>query len=119
MNIDYLYAAMIVKDLAKAEAFYAKVLGRKPDDRPMDTLVQWRGFGNAGIQLFTGSGTPGGGRMTLVVADVAALGVELAAQGITLGQVRQGDYGKIAQLSDPDGNLITFAEPPAPAPAAS
>ncbi|RVD65097.1 VOC family protein, partial [Mesorhizobium sp. M7A.F.Ca.ET.027.03.2.1] len=24
----------------------------------------------------------------------------------------EGDYGKIAQLADPDGNRITLAEPP-------
>jgi predicted enzyme related to lactoylglutathione lyase len=112
MKIDYLYAAVIVTDIEASKAFYAKVLGRQPDDRPMDTLVQWRGFGNAGIQLFKDPARAGNSVMTLVVSDVEKTGLSLKENGIDLGQVQQGDFGKIAQLSDPDGNMITFAEPP-------
>jgi catechol 2,3-dioxygenase-like lactoylglutathione lyase family enzyme len=112
MKIDYLYAAVIVKDIEASEAFYTKVLGRQPDDRPMGTLVQWRGFSDAGIQLFEDPAKAGNGRMTIVVSDVGKTGLSLHEQGIDLGEVQQGDFGKIAQLSDPDGNLITFAEPP-------
>lgn len=35
------YTALLVGDIALAEAWYSKLLGRKPDFRPMDTLVQW------------------------------------------------------------------------------
>lgn len=49
MKIDYVYAAMIVLDLEVTGLFYTKVLGRKPDRRPVDTLVQWRGLRNSGI----------------------------------------------------------------------
>lgn len=112
MKIDYLFAAMMVKDLKKAEAFYTKVLGREPDDRPMATLVQWRGFSKAGVQLFQDAKNSGGGRMTVVVRDVEKVRATFDQRGIALGKTIPGDFGKIAQLSDPDGNLITFAEPP-------
>jgi catechol 2,3-dioxygenase-like lactoylglutathione lyase family enzyme len=113
LKVQGLYAAMLVSNLKAAEAFYTKVLGRAPDDRPMPTLIQWRGFGMAaGIQLFEGSGTPGGSRMTLVVPDMVKARDELASRGLTLGEISQGTYGKIAQLADEDGNTITFAEPP-------
>jgi hypothetical protein len=36
----------------------------------------------------------------------------LQGKGIRLGEIQQGDFGKIAQLHDPDGNTIAFAEPP-------
>lgn len=113
LKVQGLYAAMLVSSLKTAEAFYAKVLGRGPDDRPMPTLIQWRGFGMAaGIQLFEGAGTPGGSRMTLVVPDMLKAKDELLGRGLTLGTISEGTYGKIAQLVDEDGNTITFAEPP-------
>lgn len=113
LKVQGLYAAMLVSDLKAAEAFYTQVLGRGPDDRPMPTLIQWRGFGMAaGIQLFEGAGTPGGSRMTLVVPDMTRVKDELQGRGLTLGDISEGMYGKIAQLADEDGNTITFAEPP-------
>jgi predicted enzyme related to lactoylglutathione lyase len=33
--------------------------------------------------------------------------------GVKLTGEMEGDYGKIAQIADPDGNRITLAEPPA------
>ena len=45
MHIDYLFAALLVSDIERSEAFYAAMLGRNADDRPMATLVQWRGIG--------------------------------------------------------------------------
>ena len=120
LKIDYLYAAIVVTDIDASADFYAKIIGRQPDDRPMDTLVQWRGFSNAGIQLFKDSAKAGNSMMTIVVSDVEKIGLSLKKQGIELGKVQKGDFGKIAQLSDPDGNLVSFAEPPkatTPAPA--
>ena len=113
LMVQGLYAAMLVSNLKAAETFYSKVLGREPDDRPMPTLIQWRGFGMAaGIQLFEEAGTPGGSRMTLVVADMSKAKAELEGRGVHLGEISEGTYGKIAQLADEDGNTITFAEPP-------
>lgn len=113
IDVQGLYAAMLVSDLAAAQAFHTRVLGRGPDDRPMPTRSQWRGFGMAaGIQLFEGAGTPGGSRRTLVVPDLHALVEPLAGRGVRSGEVFQGDDGRIARLAVPDGNIITFAEPP-------
>lgn len=112
MDIQFLYAAMRVKDIASAAAFYARVLGREPDDRPMDTLVQWR-YDHAGIQLFADADKAGGGTMTLVIPDMEAAKALLATQDIDIGPISQGDYGRIARFKDPDGNDIVLAEPPA------
>ena len=112
LKIDYFYAAIVVTYIDASEDFYAKIIGRQPDDRPMDTLVKWRGFSNAGIQLFKDSAKAGNSMMSIVVSDVEKTGLSLKKQGIEFGKVQKGDFGKIAQLSDPDDNLITFAEPP-------
>ena len=112
MKIDYLYAAMVVTDIEASGAFYSKLLSREPDDRPMDTLVQWRGFSNAGIQLFKDAAKAGNSVMTIVVSDIEETKLSLKNQGIVLGEIQQGVFGKIGQLSDLDGNGITFTEPP-------
>lgn len=116
MKIEYLFAAMIVSDIEASESFYSKILGCKPDDRPMDTLVQWRTFSHAGIQLFQDAAKAGNSTMTIVVSDIETTRVFLKNQGIHPGQVQQGDFGKILQLSDLDGNNMTFAEPPIDSP---
>ena len=112
MKIDYLYAAVFVKDIPSSQAFYARILGRAPDDKPMETLVQWRGFNNAGIQLFEDPAKSGKGIMTIVVADVEKIRSSLDEMGIALAETQHGDFGRIARLTDPDGNVIVFAEPP-------
>ena len=112
MEIQGLYAAMFVKNIASSSQFYSSVLGREPDDRPTDTLIQWRGFGSAGIQLFQDPSKAGKSIMTLVVRDLAATKSVLDAQRIKIGPIQQGDFGKIAHVTDPDGNVITLAEPP-------
>lgn len=50
--------------------------------------------------------------MTLVIADVEKACAALEEMGLAPGPVQQGDFGRIAQLNDPDGNTITLAEPP-------
>ena len=41
MKIEKVYSELLTQDLAAAEAWYTKVLGRKLDNRPMPTLVHW------------------------------------------------------------------------------
>ena len=112
MRLQGLYAALGVKDLQAAVVYYGTLFGREPDDRPMDTLVQWRPFANAGIQLFADATGAGHGTMTLVVPDLDAEQARLAAHGIDIGALRSGDFGRIARFHDPDGNAIVLAEPP-------
>ena len=39
MNLHKIYTALLTADLSVAEDWYTKLLGRGPDNRPMDTLV--------------------------------------------------------------------------------
>ena len=51
MNLQKIYTALLTADLEVAEAWYTKLLGRGPDYRPMDTLVQWELFDQGGLGL--------------------------------------------------------------------
>ena len=43
-----IYTALLTADLAAAEGWYTKLLGRGPDYRPMDTLLHWELFDEGG-----------------------------------------------------------------------
>ena len=112
MNPQKTYTALRTADLAAAEGWYTKLLGRGPDSRPMDTLVQWELFDQGGLMLSSNDEIAGSGVMFLYVDDVAAERRRLQDLGIVLGDDIKGDYSILAQVRDPDGNLLTLATPP-------
>jgi catechol 2,3-dioxygenase-like lactoylglutathione lyase family enzyme len=112
MKLQKIYTALLTADLAAAEGWYTKLLGRGPDYRPMDTLVQWELFDQGGVALSTDDEIAGRGVMFLIVDDVAAERRRLQGLGIVLGDDIEGDYSTLAQVRDPDGNLLTLATPP-------
>ncbi len=112
MNLQKIYTALLTTDLAAAERWYTNVLGRGPDNRPMDTLVQWELFDQGGLALSTDNEIAGRGVMFFYVEDVAAERRRLHGLGIVLGDDIEGDYSTLAQVRDPDGNLLTLATPP-------
>ena len=113
MNLQKTYTALRAADLAAAEAWYTKLLGRRPDYRPMDTMVEWELSDQGGLVLASDTLIAGKGVMFLIVDDVAAERHRLNGLGIVLGDDIEGDYSTLAQVRDPDGNMITLATPPA------
>jgi catechol 2,3-dioxygenase-like lactoylglutathione lyase family enzyme len=112
MNLQKTYTALLTADLAAAEDWFTRLLGRGPDNRPMDTLVQWELFDQSGLALSSDDKIAGRGVMFLYVDDVAAERRRLQGLGIVLGNDIRGDYSTLAQVRDPDGNLLTLATPP-------
>lgn len=112
MSVQKIYATLLTADLAAAEAWYAKLLGRRPDHRPMPTLLHWELFDRGGLMLSSSGEIAGRGVMFLYVDDLAAERRRLRELGIELGEDIPGDYSTLAQVRDPDGNLITLASPP-------
>jgi catechol 2,3-dioxygenase-like lactoylglutathione lyase family enzyme len=112
MNLQKVYTALLTADLAAAEGWYTRLLGRGPDNRPMDTLVQWELFDHAGLALSNDDTIAGRGAAFLYVEDVAEERRRLRALGIDLGDDIEGDYSTLATVRDPDGNLLTLATPP-------
>lgn len=111
MRIQGIYAVANVVDLEEGEDFYTKLFGRGPDDRPMDGLIQWR-LETFGVQLARDDNKAGRSAMTIVTPSMAEARERLADRGLELEPDIRGDYGIIAQISDPDGNRITLAGPP-------
>lgn len=112
MQIQGIYAALATANMDLAEAFYTQLFEREPDDRPMEGLIQWRNIAGANIQIFEDKLHAGSGRMTIVVPKMDDARQALQQFGIYLTGESRGDYGRIAQMRDPDGNHLTLAEPP-------
>ena len=112
MKVQKIYTALLTADLAAAEDWYTKLFGRGPDNRPMDTLVQWEYFDQCGLALSCDKEIAGTGVMFLYVDDLAAERRRLQSLGIVLGDDIEGDYSTLAQVRDSDGNLLTLATPP-------
>ncbi len=49
MNLQKIYTALLTADLAAAETWYTKLLGRALDNRLMDSLVQWELYDHVGV----------------------------------------------------------------------
>ncbi|WP_129645510.1 VOC family protein [Peristeroidobacter agariperforans] len=115
MNLQMSYTILRTANLAAAERWYTKLLGRGPDNRPMKTLVQWdlsaqHGIGLSSDELIYGQGSA----LFLIVDDLAAERRRLQDLGIGLGEDMTGEYSTLAQVRDPDSNLLTLATPPSP-----
>ena len=106
------YTVFLTADLEAAESWYTKLLGRGPDYRPMDTLVQWEFSDHGGLGISSDTLIAAKGVMFLIVDDVAAERHRLHGLGIKLGDDIKGDYSTLAQVRDPDGNLLTLVTPP-------
>jgi catechol 2,3-dioxygenase-like lactoylglutathione lyase family enzyme len=112
MNLQKTYPSLLTADLAAAERWYTKLLGRRPDHRPMPTLLHWELSDEGGLMLSSSREIAAKGAIFLYVDDLAAERRRLDGLGIALGDNNEGDYSTLAQVRDADGNLITFASPP-------
>jgi predicted enzyme related to lactoylglutathione lyase len=110
MSITKAYAVLCVSDLARARSWYQKLFGKAPDLSPMPEVHEWY-FGQGGVQVVDDPGRAGRGMLTLITDDLEAIRAELEQKGLALGKASGGDFARIAQIQDPDGNLITFAQP--------
>jgi catechol 2,3-dioxygenase-like lactoylglutathione lyase family enzyme len=110
MNLQKTYPSLLTADLAAAEGWYTKLLGRGPDHRPMPT--HWELSDEGGLMLCSSKDIATRGAIFLYVADLAAERRRLDGLGIALGKDNEGDYSTLAQVRDPDDNRITFGSPP-------
>jgi len=114
----YLHVALLVSDLARAEAFYGETLGLGKVDRPLSFPGCWYQLGNVQIHLMT-TDTPHPplanpekwGRnphIAFAVADLAAAKQALLQAGAPVQMSASGRPALFTQ--DPDGNIIELSQ---------
>lgn len=115
MAIDNALASVAVKDLGPAAEWYAKVLGRPADHRPMPEVAEWAFPAGGGLQVYQQPERAGAGSLTLSVDDLDGEVARLQRLGIDTGQRTSSDKVRTLMIVDPDGNHVAFAEAHDPA----
>ena len=115
-------ANIAVKDLARAQKFYAGTLGLKEAGREGEEVIAYRS-GNSTVLVYRSdfAGTNKATCMTWVVGDeVDKIARELKSKGVAFehydmpglkleGDVHVGHGMKVAWFKDPDGNILNIA----------
>jgi catechol 2,3-dioxygenase-like lactoylglutathione lyase family enzyme len=114
-------ANIAVKDLTRAQKFYAGTLGLKEAEREGEEVIAYRS-GNSTVLVYRSefAGTNKATCMTWVVGDeVDQIARELTSKGVAFehydmpglkleGDVHVGHGMKVAWFKDPDGNILNI-----------
>jgi glyoxylase I family protein len=109
MLIDHVLAVVPVTDITIARDWYTRLVGREPDNTPMDTLVEWQLADRGWLQVTVDADRAGRGQLNLAVNDLRAAIEEIEGRGIVTGEVVHANKGvEFAPVSDPDGNVVSL-----------
>lgn len=101
-------AQCTVSDLRSAEQWYSDLLGRAPDSRPMDGLIEWRLGDGFGLQVWSEPDRAGRSSVILEETDLDAATARATAAGVRHDGPQPGGGRRILQLTDPDGNRVVL-----------
>jgi hypothetical protein len=110
MRVNHVLAVVAVDDFEVAAAWYERLFGRVADNLPMaGQLIEWRVTESGWLQVTRDPARAGSGLLNLAVEDLPGLHAELASRGLSASaiEVVKKDV-RLAALTDPDGNTITF-----------
>lgn len=111
MPIVKVLAALAVADIEAARTWYERLLGRPADDVPMAEAAEWLVTEAGSIQLVQNAERAGNSLVTLSVEDVDELVAAVAGRELDLAAAdTPSGMFRIASITDPEGNVITFAE---------
>jgi glyoxylase I family protein len=109
MAIDHVLAVIPVADIDTARDWYERLLGRTPDNRPMDGLAEWRVTDTGWLQVWEDADRAGTALLNFAVDDLTAHLDGLASRGVSPEEVQTVNKGvQLSAVTDPDGNTITF-----------
>ena len=114
MSITSVSAVVTVADFEGGLAWYERFFGRPADQRPMDGLAEWHHTESGAVQVVHDAERGGRALVTLGVDDLDGFIAELSSRGLSVADVIDGVIARIASITDPEGNVITFAQLYAP-----
>jgi len=110
-NIINLVSVISVKDQAKAEAWYKKLLGRDADLVPVEGVAEWKIAENAWLQVTTDPERAGTSTVIFGVKDIIKQQKTCEKVGINLGEtVEIPEVIKMAEVEDLEGNKVAFVQ---------
>ncbi len=112
MAITYVFAGVPVSDYENALPWYERLFGRPPDRLPADDEAVWHLAETGLVYLVRDQERAGRALVTLIVDDLERSLTDLAERGLAPTRVdATPGVGRKAELIDPEGTKITFAQP--------
>jgi predicted enzyme related to lactoylglutathione lyase len=109
MTVEHVFAVVPVADIDTAAAWYARLVGRGPDNHPMDSLVEWRITDTGWLQVTRDDDRAGSALVNFAVHDLKAHLADLRERDLSPGPIEQVNKGvELSTIVDPEGNTITF-----------
>ena len=116
MAITECFAGIAVTEIGSARAWYERLLGRAPDMLPHENEAVWQLAESGWVYVVADSDRAGNGLLTLLVDDLDEQVADTAQRGLVTDPVETMTNGvRKAAIEDPDGNKITFGQPPSAA----
>jgi glyoxylase I family protein len=107
MSIEHVLAVVPVSDLQASNRWYEALFGRRADNNPMPTLVEWQVVPGGWVQVFTDAERAGSALLNFAVDDLEAHVADLRQRGLDAGELADANKGvRLSTLTDPDGNTI-------------
>lgn len=111
MDIKQLFAGVPVADYTAALAWYERLMGRAPDFIPDEQEAVWQVVENGWFYIIGNPARAGKALVTLMVDDLDRLVAELEGRGVAVGPIdTQPGLYRMAEIPDPEGNLVRFGQ---------
>lgn len=109
MTIEHVLAVVPVSDLPVSALWYERLLGRAPDNRPMETLAEWRVTETGWLQVTEDAERAGSALLNFAVDDLEAHVASVQDRDLEPDATEEVTKGvTLSSIADPDGNRITF-----------
>lgn len=109
MAIEHVLAVAPVADFGTALPWYERLFGRAPDNRPMDSLAEWRAADTGWVQVWQDPERAGTALVNIAVDDLPAHVAALGERGLEPEAIQEVNKGvRLSAVTDPDGNRITL-----------
>lgn len=109
MDVDVVFTGVAVSDLAGAQSWYERLLGRPADIPVADDEVMWHIADDAWLYIVVDAERAGRSLVAMAVRDLDGVVAEIEARGVVVDSVEEvGDAGRKASTHDPDGNTIAI-----------